>query len=217
MPHVSSERAEGARIAVVPPVRGGSCAAPRSGRARSKHRRRPQLCAKPPHRPLPAQRASVPSLPATSASRWCLAGSPRPGWPDALAGGGTSAHLADVRSTREWSSSQAERSGRCTEQSQRVAPMRSSFWTPTDSPTGSRRHTAQTNPAAPFWPSDPSAARVLAAPTLVNDAGCLATMKRLTRDQHGREMCSYPHRWPTRCSFPSTNNCFPLVMDYHLN
>ena len=63
MPHVSSERAEGARIAVVPPVRGGSCAAPRSGRARSKHRRRPQLCAKPPLQWLAARHPSASRLP----------------------------------------------------------------------------------------------------------------------------------------------------------
>eukprot|EP01046_Picozoa_sp_COSAG06_P086420 COSAG06_NODE_33019_length_496_cov_2.390428_1_plen_82_part_01 len=35
----------------------------RSGRPRSKDRHRPQLCAKPPHRPPAAQRASAPSLP----------------------------------------------------------------------------------------------------------------------------------------------------------
>ena len=63
MPHVSSERAEGARIAVVPPVRGGSCAAPRSGRARSNHRRRLQLYAKSPLQRPAARHPSAPSLP----------------------------------------------------------------------------------------------------------------------------------------------------------
>ena len=65
--HVRAREQQGARIAVVPPVRGGSCAAPRSGRARSKHRRRPQLCAKPPLQRLAARHPSASSLPAL---RW---------------------------------------------------------------------------------------------------------------------------------------------------
>ena len=61
--HLRAREQQGARIAVVPPVRGGSCAAPRSGRARSKHRRRPQLCAKPPLQRLAARHPSASRLP----------------------------------------------------------------------------------------------------------------------------------------------------------
>ena len=91
---------QGARIAVVPPVRGGSCAAPRSGRARSKHRRRPQLCAKPPLQRLAARHPSASRLPSfrrRKSQLKTLAWFPRPVWPHALAAGGTSAHLAATR------------------------------------------------------------------------------------------------------------------------
>jgi hypothetical protein len=53
-----------------------------------------------------------------------------PCWPPVLANGGRSALLAGARSTRSWSSSQAEPSERCAEQCQRAAPVRSRFSRP---------------------------------------------------------------------------------------
>ena len=106
------------------------CREHRSERPRSEVRHHPQLCAKPPHRPLAAQRASASALPARCADRELLARLRGQCWPASLAGSGRSAHLASVRSTRTWRSSQAERSGRCPENTQRAAPLRSYFLRP---------------------------------------------------------------------------------------
>ena len=95
--HVRAREQQGARIAVVLPVRKGSCAAPRSGRARSKHRRRPQLCAKSPLQRLAARHPSASRLPSFRRQLTTLARFPRPVWPHVLAAGGTSAHLAASR------------------------------------------------------------------------------------------------------------------------
>ena len=54
------------------------CRQHRSERPRSKVRHHLQLCAKPPHHALAAQRATASSLPATGAVRGDLAASPRP-------------------------------------------------------------------------------------------------------------------------------------------
>ena len=73
------------------------CHAHGSERPVSKDRHRPQLCAKPPHRWLAAQRASASSLPASATlllGNDCLCGQC---WPASLAVGGSSAHLAGVR------------------------------------------------------------------------------------------------------------------------
>jgi hypothetical protein len=71
-----------------------------SGRPRSKDRHRPQLCAKPRHHGLAAQRAAPSSLPTSGSHLNVLARSPQSRWPDSLAGVGTSAHLDGLRSTR---------------------------------------------------------------------------------------------------------------------
>jgi hypothetical protein len=126
----------------------------RSGRPRSKDRHRPQLCAKPPHRPPAAQRASAPSLPARRAFCVLFARLRRQCGPASRAGGGRSAHLAGVRSTRTRPSSQAERSDGCPEQSQRAAAMRSCFLTRTGHTRESRRSTGQIGPDTPFWPTN---------------------------------------------------------------
>ena len=71
------------------------CRAHRSERPRSRNRRRPQLCAKPPHRRRAAQRASASSLPATGALLKRLAAPLRDQcWPAPLAEGAMSALLA---------------------------------------------------------------------------------------------------------------------------
>ena len=76
------------------------CRAHGSERPVSKDRHRPQLCAKPPHRRLAAQRASASSLPASGAlllGNYRLRGQC---WPASLAADGSSAHLAGVRRSR---------------------------------------------------------------------------------------------------------------------
>jgi hypothetical protein len=104
------------------------CRQHRSGRPRSRDQRHPQLCAKPPHRRPAARRPSASSLPTSAVIRALLARSPAPGWPDALAGGGRSAHPEDRRSTQTSLPRQAERPGRCPEQSPCAAPVRSCFF-----------------------------------------------------------------------------------------
>jgi hypothetical protein len=73
------------------------CREHRSGRARSKDRSRPQLCAKPRLCRLTARRASASSLPTGGAFPLSLGRLPRPVMPHALAAGGMPAHLAGVR------------------------------------------------------------------------------------------------------------------------
>eukprot|EP01046_Picozoa_sp_COSAG06_P030054 COSAG06_NODE_2834_length_6204_cov_12.577396_1_plen_184_part_00 len=96
-------------------------------RPRSEEQRRLQLCAKPPRRPIAAQRASASSLPASGAKAAHCQALAEQCWPASFAAGGRSAHLAGARSTRSWLSSQANRSGGVPEQSRHAAPAGSCF------------------------------------------------------------------------------------------
>ena len=104
-----------------------TCREHRSERPRSKEQHRLQLCAKPPRRPIAAQRASESSLPASGAKAAHFQALAEQCWPASFAVGGSSAHLAGARSTRSWLSSQANRSGGVPEQSRHAAPAGSCF------------------------------------------------------------------------------------------
>jgi hypothetical protein len=86
--------------------------------------------------------------------------------PATLAGGGRSWHLAGVRSTRAWPSSQAERSGRCPGQSQRATPMCSWFSSSAGRPTIRGAPRSKTTQLRLSTHPEASAARHLVPPTL---------------------------------------------------